>query len=129
MLLKSRPLTGHWQVEHDDLATDLTLIGITRTEDPLREGVQEAVAKCKKAGVRVTMCSCHTRQATDTLSKLVIRPPRGSSGAPFVRKRDAPSVHSSDLELLLDPVIYSTRPIPVVYINPFTDVYDYLMFG
>jgi P-type Ca2+ transporter type 2C len=39
------------------LTSDLTLIGITGIEDPLREGVREAVAKCKKAGVRVTMCT------------------------------------------------------------------------
>jgi Ca2+-transporting ATPase len=39
------------------LATDLTLIAITGIEDPLREGVREAVAKCKNAGVRVMMCT------------------------------------------------------------------------
>ena len=39
------------------MTSDLTLIGITGIEDPLREGVREAVAKCKKAGVRVTMCT------------------------------------------------------------------------
>ena len=39
------------------MATDLTLIGIIGIEDPLREGVREAVAKCKSAGVRVTMCT------------------------------------------------------------------------
>lgn len=39
------------------MATNLTLIGITGIEDPLREGVREAVAKCKNAGVRVTMCT------------------------------------------------------------------------
>jgi Ca2+-transporting ATPase len=57
LLLKSPPLTGHWQVEYDDLATDLTLIGITGIEDPLRECAREAVTKCKNAGVRVTMCT------------------------------------------------------------------------
>ena len=45
------------QVEYDDLAIDLTLIGITGIEDPLRDGVREAVANCKMAGVRVTMCT------------------------------------------------------------------------
>ena len=45
------------QVEYDDLAIDLTLISITGIEDPLRDGVREAVADCKKAGVRVTMCT------------------------------------------------------------------------
>jgi P-type Ca2+ transporter type 2C len=57
LLLNSRPLTSHWQVDYEDLAIDLTLIGITGIEDPLREGVREAVAKCKNAGVRVTMCT------------------------------------------------------------------------
>jgi len=56
-LFKSQLLTGNWQVEYDDLAIDLTLIGITGIEDPLRKGVREAVAKCKNAGVRVTMCT------------------------------------------------------------------------
>ena len=53
------PVGTDWpaQVEYDDLAVDLTLIGITGIEDPLREGVREAVANCKRAGVRVTMCT------------------------------------------------------------------------
>ncbi|KAI0925597.1 hypothetical protein AcV5_008291 [Taiwanofungus camphoratus] len=45
------------EVEYDDLAEDLTLIGITGIEDPLREGVREAVADCHKAGVTVKMCT------------------------------------------------------------------------
>lgn len=39
------------------MATNLTLIGITGIEDPLRGGVREAVASCRMAGVRVTMCT------------------------------------------------------------------------
>jgi Ca2+-transporting ATPase len=39
------------------LAIDLTLICIAGIEDPLREGVRDAVAKCTMAGVRVTMCT------------------------------------------------------------------------
>jgi len=42
---------------HLDLAIELTLIGITGIEDPLRDGVREAVADCKMAGIRVTMCT------------------------------------------------------------------------
>ncbi|KAL5513644.1 PMC1_2 [Sanghuangporus vaninii] len=45
------------EVSYDDLATDLTLIGITAIEDPLREGVTEAVAQCRRAGVQVKMCT------------------------------------------------------------------------
>ncbi|TFK40151.1 Ca-transporting ATPase [Crucibulum laeve] len=45
------------EVPYDDLAREMTLIGITGIEDPLREGVREAVAKCHRAGVTVKMCT------------------------------------------------------------------------
>jgi P-type Ca2+ transporter type 2C len=44
-------------VPFEFLAKDLTLIGIVGIEDPLREGVRAAVAKCHKAGVTVKMCT------------------------------------------------------------------------
>jgi Ca2+-transporting ATPase len=44
-------------VPFDDLAKDLTLIAITGIEDPLREGVRDAVLKCQRAGVSVKMCT------------------------------------------------------------------------
>ncbi|KDR79013.1 hypothetical protein GALMADRAFT_64503 [Galerina marginata CBS 339.88] len=44
-------------VPFDDLAKDLTLIGITGIEDPLRDGVRDAVLKCHRAGVTVKMCT------------------------------------------------------------------------
>lgn len=37
-----------FQVAYDDLACDLTLIAITGIEDPLRDGVRIAIAKCHK---------------------------------------------------------------------------------
>ncbi|KAH9831589.1 calcium-translocating P-type ATPase [Rhodofomes roseus] len=49
--------TADDEVEYEDLARDLTLIAITGIEDPLREGVREAVADCFKAGVTVKMCT------------------------------------------------------------------------
>ena len=45
------------QVPYEALSQDLTLIGITGIEDPLRPGVREAVADCHKAGVTVKMCT------------------------------------------------------------------------
>ncbi|TCD63338.1 hypothetical protein EIP91_005657 [Steccherinum ochraceum] len=45
------------EVSYEDVATDMTLIGITGIEDPLRDGVREAVANCQKAGVAVKMCT------------------------------------------------------------------------
>ncbi|KAJ7227086.1 Ca-transporting ATPase [Mycena pura] len=47
----------HSEVSYDDLARDLTLIGIVGIEDPLRPGVLEAVKKCQMAGVTVKMCT------------------------------------------------------------------------
>ncbi|KAF8206554.1 hypothetical protein K438DRAFT_481244 [Mycena galopus ATCC 62051] len=45
------------EIAYDDLARDLTLIGIVGIEDPLRPGVLEAVKKCQMAGVTVKMCT------------------------------------------------------------------------
>ncbi|KAJ3767782.1 Ca-transporting ATPase [Lentinula raphanica] len=45
------------EVDFNDLAQDLTLVAIAGLEDPLREGVREAVAKCHRAGVTVKMCT------------------------------------------------------------------------
>lgn len=45
------------EVSFEDLFHDLTLIAITAIEDPLREGVAQAVATCQKAGVMVKMCT------------------------------------------------------------------------
>ncbi|KAH9905078.1 calcium-translocating P-type ATPase [Fomitopsis serialis] len=49
--------TAEDEVEYEDLAQELTLIAITGIEDPLREGVRDAVADCFKAGVTVKMCT------------------------------------------------------------------------
>lgn len=45
------------EADYADLARDLTLIGITAIEDPLRDGVREAVGACGRAGVQVKMCT------------------------------------------------------------------------
>ncbi|KAF7374851.1 Calcium-transporting ATPase [Mycena sanguinolenta] len=45
------------EIPYEDLARDLTLIGIVGIEDPLRPGVLEAVKKCQMAGVAVKMCT------------------------------------------------------------------------
>ena len=45
------------KVKYDDVADDLTLLAISGIEDPLREGVKEAVQKCQKAGVHIIMCT------------------------------------------------------------------------
>ncbi|KAG9315051.1 Ca-transporting ATPase [Chiua virens] len=42
---------------YEGLARELTLIGIVGIEDPLRDGVRQAVADCQKAGVTVKMCT------------------------------------------------------------------------
>ncbi|KAJ6544760.1 calcium-transporting ATPase [Mycena vulgaris] len=45
------------EVSYEDLARNLTLIGIVGIEDPLRPGVLEAVKKCQMAGVTIKMCT------------------------------------------------------------------------
>ncbi|KAJ3873469.1 Ca-transporting ATPase [Lentinula edodes] len=45
------------EADFNDLAQDLTLVAIAGLEDPLRDGVREAVSKCHRAGVTVKMCT------------------------------------------------------------------------
>lgn len=45
------------QVPYEELSKELTLIGITGIEDPLRPGLAEAVEMCRNAGVSVRMCT------------------------------------------------------------------------
>ena len=45
------------KVSYDDVAKELTLLSIPAIEDPLREGVVDAVKKCHIAGVSVKMCT------------------------------------------------------------------------
>ncbi|KAL0064796.1 plasma membrane calcium [Marasmius tenuissimus] len=54
---KDVKLTDDGDADWDDLSNDMTLLGITGLEDPLRPGVREAVAKCSRAGVTVKMCT------------------------------------------------------------------------
>jgi calcium-translocating P-type ATPase len=46
---------GNWSDVLQTAEKEMTLIGIFGLEDPLREGVSEAVARCRSAGIRVMM--------------------------------------------------------------------------
>ncbi|EDR08465.1 Ca-transporting ATPase [Laccaria bicolor S238N-H82] len=50
-------LNEEGEVPVSALTKELTLIAITGIEDPLREGVRDAVLKCHRAGVTVKMCT------------------------------------------------------------------------
>ncbi|KAF7327877.1 Calcium-transporting ATPase [Mycena kentingensis (nom. inval.)] len=54
---RNASVNGDNEVAYEDLAHDLTLIGIVGIEDPLRPGVVDAVTKCQKAGVTIKMCT------------------------------------------------------------------------
>lgn len=45
------------KTQYDDIAKELTLLALPGIEDPLREGVVDAVKKCQMAGVSVKMCT------------------------------------------------------------------------
>ena len=51
------PGKGLDEVPLSDLAHDMTLIGITGIEDPLRPSVRDAIAEAARAGVVVKMCT------------------------------------------------------------------------
>ena len=45
------------KIKYEDVAKELTLLAIPGIEDPLREGVVDAVRNCQMAGVSVKMCT------------------------------------------------------------------------
>jgi Ca2+-transporting ATPase len=45
------------EVPFEAISSDLTLIAVTGIEDPLRDGVREAVQQCHRAGVAIKMCT------------------------------------------------------------------------
>ena len=45
------------ETAYEDVAKELTFLGLAAIEDPLRRGVTEAVRACGKAGVNVKMCT------------------------------------------------------------------------
>lgn len=51
------PAQSGKDIKYEDIAKDLTLLAIPGIEDPLREGVKQAVEKCQTAGVHVIMCT------------------------------------------------------------------------
>ncbi|KAF9242151.1 putative calcium ATPase [Melanogaster broomeanus] len=53
---------------YEALARELILIGIVGIEDPLCEGVREAVADCQKAGVAVKMCTADNVLTTRSIA-------------------------------------------------------------
>ena len=51
------PKDSEGEVDYDFLAQELTLLAVTAIEDPLRNGVPDAVRACGRAGVKVKMCT------------------------------------------------------------------------
>ena len=46
---------GDADAAQEDLANNLTVFGMVGIKDPLRDGIEEAVSKCRRAGVTVRM--------------------------------------------------------------------------
>ena len=69
---------GTDEVPFDDSVKDLTLITITAVEDPLRDGVRNAVLNSQRAGVSVKMCTGdHLLTARSTAMQCGIFTPGG----------------------------------------------------
>ncbi len=50
---RARPSETDPEVERDELESGLTFLGLSAMEDPPREGVAEAVLRCRNAGLRI----------------------------------------------------------------------------
>lgn len=57
------------EIAFEDLFEDLSLIGVVGIQDPLREGVPEAVKACQKAGVTVRMVTGDNKLTAQAIAK------------------------------------------------------------
>ncbi|XWW98802.1 hypothetical protein V2A60_006805 [Cordyceps javanica] len=57
------------EVKFEDIFTDMTLLGVVGIQDPLREGVYEAVKKCQHAGVVVRMVTGDNKLTAQAIAK------------------------------------------------------------
>ncbi|KAF5019438.1 hypothetical protein F66182_8546 [Fusarium sp. NRRL 66182] len=60
---------GGSEVLFDDLFLDMSFIGVVGIQDPLREGVPEAVRLCQKAGVVVRMVTGDNKITAEAIAK------------------------------------------------------------
>ncbi|OAA74298.1 ATPase, P-type, calcium-transporting, PMCA-type [Akanthomyces lecanii RCEF 1005] len=57
------------EINFEDIFQDMTLLGIVGIQDPLREGVYEAVKKCQHAGVVVRMVTGDNKLTAQAIAK------------------------------------------------------------
>lgn len=55
--------------DREVLETNLTAVGIWGIQDPLREGIADAIQKCSKAGIKVIMCTGDNLDTAVAISK------------------------------------------------------------
>ena len=55
--------------DREVLEQDLTAVGIWGIQDPLRDGIKEAIIKCKEAGIQVIMCTGDNLDTAIAISK------------------------------------------------------------
>lgn len=55
--------------DREVLEDDLTAVGIWGIQDPLREGIEQAIIECKIAGIQVIMCTGDNLQTAIAISK------------------------------------------------------------
>lgn len=60
---------GSHEVNFEDIFKDMTLLGVVGIQDPLREGVYEAVKKCQHAGVVVRMVTGDNKLTAQAIAK------------------------------------------------------------
>jgi Ca2+-transporting ATPase len=57
------------EIDFDSISNDMTLIGVVGIQDPLREGVTEAVRLCQRAGVVVRMVTGDNKLTAESIAR------------------------------------------------------------
>ncbi|KAI9095800.1 hypothetical protein DFS34DRAFT_715780 [Phlyctochytrium arcticum] len=88
--------------------TDLTFLGLIGLIDPAKQGVQQSVTTCRRAGIKVVMITGdHVQTATAIAKQLGIMDPHKIS--------ESRAMKGYELDLLSESQLAALKPFPVVF--------------
>ena len=114
-LAQRRVSRAQTQIDHDDVAEGLTLLGLQAMMDPPREGVAEAVAACRDAGIKVKMITGDHALTALAIARLIGIEQREEQpdGLPLVlRGQQIAEMSDAELEELAPHVSVFARVAP-----------------
>lgn len=91
----------------DDIEKDMVFLGFVAIEDPPREGVREAIAVCRKAGIKVKMITGDNKQTASAIANQI-----GLDRGKIMEGNDIDKITDDELKIAIKNVTIFARVRP-----------------